>query len=221
MMDVRVMDGSGVEVIRARQRLCMSVTILIVATDDVLGGKPRVEGTRVAVDQVGALLRVEGWSRETILSEFGLTAAELDAAVAYYDANDAEMQRLRDRRQDLATDLQAQSRAPSPRSSWRPLVSPRSACSRPRHQARCSQRPRPPRSRSACVSRSTAVDLRRPPGRPRVSSRPQARPRLHRRRAASPSRSPRASWSSASPGCRRWALARPSLARRPRPFGPR
>jgi uncharacterized protein (DUF433 family) len=90
----------------------MSVTIPIVSTDDVLGGKPRVEGTRVAVDQVGTLLREEGWSRETILSGFGLTAAELDAAVAYYDANDAEMQRLRDRRQDLATDLQAQSRAP-------------------------------------------------------------------------------------------------------------
>lgn len=98
-------------ILRARQQRRLSVTIPIVATDDVLGGKPRVEGTRVAVDQVGALLREEGWTRETILSEFGLTAAELDAAVAYYDANAAEMQRLRDRRQDVAGDLRAQSRA--------------------------------------------------------------------------------------------------------------
>lgn len=90
----------------------MSTTIPIVATEGVLGGKPRVEGTRVAVDQVGTLVREEAWRRERVLQAFDLTTGELDAALDYYDAHPAEMTRLRERRAELASELRAQSRAP-------------------------------------------------------------------------------------------------------------
>jgi hypothetical protein len=35
---------------------CISVTISVVSTPDVLGGTSRIEGTRVGVQQLGALI---------------------------------------------------------------------------------------------------------------------------------------------------------------------
>jgi len=90
----------------------MSTTIPIVATEGVLGGKPRIEGTRIAVDQLGTLVREEGWTRERVVQAFDLTGDELDAALDYYDAHLAEMAALRERREDLAAEVRAQSRAP-------------------------------------------------------------------------------------------------------------
>lgn len=63
----------------------------MVSTPDVLGGKPRIEGTRVGVQQLGALIREHGWSTTAIADEFDLTVDEIDAALEYYDANPDEM----------------------------------------------------------------------------------------------------------------------------------
>ena len=90
----------------------MSVTIPIVATEDVLGGKPRVEGTRLAVDQLGTLVREQGWTRERVLGAFELTSDELDAALDYYDAHPDEMAGYRADREQLDAELREQSRAP-------------------------------------------------------------------------------------------------------------
>lgn len=70
----------------------MSVTIPVVSTPNVLGGKPRVEGTRVGVHQVGSLVREHDWSRAAVAEEFGLTADEIDAAIEYYESNPDEME---------------------------------------------------------------------------------------------------------------------------------
>ena len=69
----------------------MSVTIPIVSTPDVLGGKPRIEGTRVPVHQVGYLVREREWSRQRVVDQFGLTADEVEAALEYYDDHTEEM----------------------------------------------------------------------------------------------------------------------------------
>ncbi|WP_435099741.1 DUF433 domain-containing protein [Halorubrum sp. N11] len=72
----------------------MSVTIPVVSTPNVLGGKPRVEGTRVGVCQVGSLVREHDWSTAAVAEEFGLTADEIDAALEYYESNPDEMETI-------------------------------------------------------------------------------------------------------------------------------
>lgn len=90
----------------------MSVTIPVVSTPNVLGGKPRVEGTRVGVHQVGSLVREHDWSTAAVAEEFGLTADEIDAAIEYYESNPDEMEAIAaaaDATRDRLTDV---SRAP-------------------------------------------------------------------------------------------------------------
>ena len=89
----------------------MSVTISVVSTDGVLGGKPRIEGTRIGVHQVGSLVREHGWSRGSVAEEFHLTSDEIVAALEYYDAHPDEMVEIRREREDTYARLQAQSRA--------------------------------------------------------------------------------------------------------------
>ena len=90
----------------------MGVTIPIVATDGVLGGKPRVEGTRVPVHQIGWLVREDGWDRNEAAERFGLSTAEVDAAVAYYDEHPDDMAALVAAARDAYDRGRAQSRAP-------------------------------------------------------------------------------------------------------------
>ncbi|MDB2239268.1 DUF433 domain-containing protein [Halorubrum ezzemoulense] len=61
----------------------MSVTIPVVSTPNVLAGKPRVEGTRVGVHQIGSLIREQGWSTAAVAEAFDLTPDEIDAALTY------------------------------------------------------------------------------------------------------------------------------------------
>jgi uncharacterized protein (DUF433 family) len=69
----------------------MSVSIPVVSTPNVLGGKPRVEGTRVGVYQIGSLVREHEWSMAAVAEEFDLTADEIDAAIEYYESNPDEV----------------------------------------------------------------------------------------------------------------------------------
>ena len=75
----------------------MSVTIPVVSTPNVLGGKPRIEGTRVGVYQVGSLIREHDWSTAAVAEEFDLTADEIDAALEYYESNPDEMEAIAER----------------------------------------------------------------------------------------------------------------------------
>jgi|AntRauTorcE11898_2_1112593.scaffolds.fasta_scaffold15526_4 uncharacterized protein (DUF433 family) len=90
----------------------MSVTIPIVATEDVLGGKPRIEGTRVPVHQVGALVRENGWSYDEVCEQFDLSPDEADAAVEYYDDHPEEMARILVDMEETFERIREQSRAP-------------------------------------------------------------------------------------------------------------
>ena len=90
----------------------MSVTIPVVSTPDVLGGKLRVEGTRVGVHQIGSLVRDHGWSTAAVAEAFELTPDEIDAALDYYEANPKEMDAITTEADRFRERLADKSRAP-------------------------------------------------------------------------------------------------------------
>ena len=89
----------------------MSVTIPVISTPNVLGGNPRVEGTRVGVHQVGSLVHEHDWSTAAVAEEFDLTADEIDAALEYYESNPDEMETIAERAAATHDRLSDRSRA--------------------------------------------------------------------------------------------------------------
>lgn len=87
----------------------MSTTIRIVKTPDVLHGKPRIEGTRIGVFQIGELTRQQGWDIEAITREFDLDPAEATAAIEYYDEHPELMETLRAQHEAGRRSIHAQS----------------------------------------------------------------------------------------------------------------
>ena len=65
--------------------------IHIVATHGVLGGKPRIDGTRIAVEHI-AIAYNSGLSIDEIVESYqGITHADVFAALAYYHDHKEEM----------------------------------------------------------------------------------------------------------------------------------
>jgi uncharacterized protein (DUF433 family) len=65
---------------------------LITRSPDACGGRPRIAGTRFSVQQA-AVLAKEGLTVEEIVKEYdSLTIAQVHAALAYYYANQAEIE---------------------------------------------------------------------------------------------------------------------------------
>jgi uncharacterized protein (DUF433 family) len=66
------------------------VTRAIVQTAGVLGGKPRLDGTRIGVATI-ASCHASGWSVETIAEQYpALTENDVRAALAWHDAHGPE-----------------------------------------------------------------------------------------------------------------------------------
>ncbi|MEM1041884.1 MAG: DUF433 domain-containing protein [Bacteroidota bacterium] len=59
----------------------------IVATPGVCGGKPRIDGHRITVQNVAIWHDRLGWSVDRIASEYDLDLADIYAALAYYFAH--------------------------------------------------------------------------------------------------------------------------------------
>lgn len=89
----------------------MSSTVQIVKTPDVLHGKPRLEGTRVGVLQVGELVREVGWSVKETADELDLDIAQVEAATEYYDDHPELMETLRVQKEARKQSIADQSRA--------------------------------------------------------------------------------------------------------------
>lgn len=89
----------------------MSSTVQIVKTPDVLHGKPRLEGTRVGVLQVGELVRRREWSLEEVAEQLDLDVAQVRAATEYYDEHPELMETLRAQKEARQQSIAAQSRA--------------------------------------------------------------------------------------------------------------
>lgn len=89
----------------------MSTTVRIVKTPDVLHGKPRIEGTRIGVFQIGELVRRNEWSVERVTEEFDLDREQAEAAVEYYDEHPELIETLRAQHEAGLRSLREQGRA--------------------------------------------------------------------------------------------------------------
>lgn len=70
----------------------IDIGTLITRTPGVLGGRPRIEGTRVSVQRVAAWYKM-GLNAEEIIERMGnLTLAQMYAALTYYHANPEEIE---------------------------------------------------------------------------------------------------------------------------------
>jgi uncharacterized protein (DUF433 family) len=68
------------------------INTLLVSTPDVCGGRLRVEGTRITVNQI-AVLHKQGYSAEDIADQYPhLTMAQVYAALSHYHANREEIE---------------------------------------------------------------------------------------------------------------------------------
>ena len=77
----------------------------IVKTDDVLGGKARLDGRRVSVLQIAERALDLEQPPEEIADQLDLTLAEVHAALAYYYGHPDEMKHERSRRDSLEEQL--------------------------------------------------------------------------------------------------------------------
>ncbi len=89
----------------------MSTTVRIVKTPDILHGKPRVEGTRVGIFQIGELVCRQDWSLEEVSHEFDLDIQEAKAALDYYEAHLELVETLRAQHEAGCRRIADQSRA--------------------------------------------------------------------------------------------------------------
>jgi uncharacterized protein (DUF433 family) len=68
------------------------ITTLLISTPEVCGGRLRVDGTRITVNQIVVLYK-QGYTAEDIADEFPhLTLAQVYTALAYYHANREEIE---------------------------------------------------------------------------------------------------------------------------------
>jgi uncharacterized protein (DUF433 family) len=73
-------------------QLQIDIGTLIVRTPDILGGRPRIDGTRVSVQRMAAWYKM-GLNAEEIVERMGnLTLAQVYAALTYYHANPEEIE---------------------------------------------------------------------------------------------------------------------------------
>ena len=71
----------------------MSLDQRIDQTDGICGGKPRIAGHRITVQDVVVWHERQGWSVDQIASEYDLSLADVYAALAYYFSHREEIDR--------------------------------------------------------------------------------------------------------------------------------
>jgi len=84
----------------------------IVRTDTVLGGDPRIDGTRVGVLHVHELVVDGGHSPADAADQLDLSLADVYAALAYYHDNPETMREVRRRHTAVAEKLAESSLEP-------------------------------------------------------------------------------------------------------------
>ena len=68
------------------------IATLLVRSTDICGGRLRIDGTRITINQMAALY-IEGSSPEEIADQYPhLTLAQVYTALAYYHANKEEVE---------------------------------------------------------------------------------------------------------------------------------
>lgn len=65
----------------------------IVATPEICGGQPRIEGHRISVKDVVKWFEILGMKADEIANEYELNLADIYLALAYYHANQETLQK--------------------------------------------------------------------------------------------------------------------------------
>jgi uncharacterized protein (DUF433 family) len=73
----------------------------IVRSDDVKGGVPRIEGTRITVSRIRELVEGAGESPEAVARRLDVSLPAVYRALAYYHENEELFRRLREEEQQL------------------------------------------------------------------------------------------------------------------------
>lgn len=73
----------------------------IVKTEEVCGGKPRIRGHRITVQNIAVWHDKLGWDADEIANEFDLNMADIYAALSYYFANQEVIDQLIERDETL------------------------------------------------------------------------------------------------------------------------
>ncbi len=69
-----------------------AISTLLVSSADVCGGRLRIDGTRITVNQIAALYK-QGYNAEDIADQYPhLTLAQVYAALSHYHANQEEIE---------------------------------------------------------------------------------------------------------------------------------
>jgi uncharacterized protein (DUF433 family) len=87
----------------------------IVRTADVLGGEPRIEGTRISVHDVYELVVEGGFSTADVADQLDRSMAEIYTALAYYYERPEEMRTLAQERTEHETTLATETLQPPER----------------------------------------------------------------------------------------------------------
>lgn len=85
----------------------------VVATEGVLGGKPRIKGHRISVLDIAELLDT-GYSIAETAEQLEITEEEVRAATRYYRRHRSEMAEYAERRREVYEQLRDLSRDPTP-----------------------------------------------------------------------------------------------------------
>lgn len=77
----------------------------IIRTEDVLGGEPRIDGTRIGVLDIYELVVDGEYSPADVADQLDRSLADVYTALAYYHDHPEEMRTLRREREELTRDL--------------------------------------------------------------------------------------------------------------------
>ena len=73
----------------------------IVSDDDVLGGEPRIDGTRLGVIFIKECVEDRSLEPRSVADRYGLDIADVYRALAYYHDNPGEMKEVEKERRPL------------------------------------------------------------------------------------------------------------------------
>jgi excisionase family DNA binding protein len=83
-------------------------TVQIVSTPGILGGKPRIDSTRISVQQVAAHYVIARWRVEEIAEAFDLTFGQIHAAISYYYDHHVEIDEAIQQEQEWIDQIKAE-----------------------------------------------------------------------------------------------------------------
>ncbi|MCX2819408.1 DUF433 domain-containing protein [Haladaptatus sp. F3-133] len=72
----------------------------IVRDDGVVGGEPRIEGTRVTVLRIAGLVEGDGLSAQSVADKYGVDVSDIYRALTYYHDSPEEIAEVRRERRE-------------------------------------------------------------------------------------------------------------------------